>query len=87
MDLVDDACYMIRFLKSRPEVNPERVIILGHSEGSLIAPAVNNREQVAGLVLLAGAADPGHELTPRQSRKLFKEIAELPGFKGKLLRF
>jgi alpha/beta superfamily hydrolase len=85
-DLVDDAESAVRFLQSRPEVDHERIIILGHSEGSMIAPAVNTRTPAAGLVLLSGVAESAKIAFPRQFQQALKEIREMPGVKGTLLR-
>ncbi|GGG26018.1 alpha/beta hydrolase [Paenibacillus abyssi] len=86
-DLVDDAESAVRFLASRPEVDNEKIIILGHSEGCMIAAAVNARAPQAGLVLLAGVAEPSKIAFPRQVQQALKEIDEMPGYKGKLIRF
>ena len=56
-DLIDDARAAIEALKEQPEIDSARIILIGHSEGSYLAPmlAVENAD-VAGVVLLAGAA-------------------------------
>jgi alpha/beta superfamily hydrolase len=86
-DLVDDAESAVQFLKTRPEVDSERIIILGHSEGCMIAPAVNSRLPQAGLILLSGVAESAKIAFPRQMQQALKEIDEMSGFKGKFLRF
>lgn len=86
-DFIDDAECAVRYLKQLSFVDAKRVIVLGHSEGAMIAPAIASRESLGGLILLCGAAEAGKQLIWRQSRQLFAEIAQLPGLKGKLLRF
>ena len=56
-DLLADARAAIRALRAQPEIDPNRIILIGHSEGSYLAPelAVEDAE-IAGVVLLAGAA-------------------------------
>lgn len=86
-DLVDDSESAVRYLQSRPEVDKDRIIVLGHSEGGLIAPALHARQSLAGLILLASPAEAGQSLLFRQTQQMFQEINKMPGFKGKLLRF
>ncbi len=56
-DLLDDARAAIQALREQPEIDPNRIILIGHSEGSYLAPvlAVENPD-MAGVVLLAGGA-------------------------------
>lgn len=85
-DLIDDAVQCVKFLQNHPKVDREKILILGHSEGSLIAPAVHKKVPVSGLILLAGAAEPSKDLTPRQSEKAYEEMNETKGLKGWLFR-
>lgn len=85
-DLIDDAVEGVRFLKRHPNTDPERILILGHSEGALIGPAVHDREPVDGLILLAGAAGPSADLIPRQSEMAYSEMYEAAGLKGWIFR-
>lgn len=86
-DYIDDAATVLRHLKSYPLVDPNKVMILGHSEGAFIAPAVYSQEATSGLLLLCGGIRPGKELLPMQPNQLAKEIQTLGGIKGCLLRF
>jgi hypothetical protein len=62
-DFADDALAGVRFLKTRPHVAPDRVGLLGHSEGAVIAPLAASRSRdVAFIVLLAGTGVPGSEV-------------------------
>ncbi|KZE39887.1 lipase [Bhargavaea cecembensis] len=85
-DLIDDAVEGVRFLKHHPSADPERIFILGHSEGALIAPAVHDREPVAGMILVAGAAEPSVDLMPRQNELAYAEMNEAKGLKGWVFR-
>ncbi|WP_394233299.1 alpha/beta hydrolase family protein [Niallia oryzisoli] len=85
-DLIDDAAACVRFLKMDHRVDPNSVILLGHSEGALLAPAVHDQEPAAGLMLLAGAADSSKALLPKQFEMAMKEIKETRGFKGWLFK-
>jgi pimeloyl-ACP methyl ester carboxylesterase len=70
-DFATDAASAILFLKSRPEINSERIGIIGHSEGAIIAPLVANRmSSVAFLVLLGGTGINGAEVSVQQAKSL-----------------
>ena len=59
-DLVSDAAAAFRYLKSRPEVDPHRVGVIGHSEGGSIGPAVAVTDKdVAFVVAMAGSGLSG----------------------------
>lgn len=85
-DLVDDAGTAVEFLKQHPAVDPDKIILLGHSEGCAIAPAVNKRQPVQGLILLAGVAESVKDSIIRQAELAAKEIENLKGVNGFLLR-
>ena len=66
-DFADDAEGAVRFLLGRPELDPSRIGLIGHSEGALVAPIVANRSpDVAFVVLLAGTGVNGEELLVMQ---------------------
>ncbi|HEX6911007.1 MAG TPA: alpha/beta fold hydrolase [Longimicrobium sp.] len=66
-DFAQDAAAAVRWLRARPEVADDRVGIVGHSEGGLIAPMVASRSSdVAFVVLLAGPGIPSPELMVMQ---------------------
>lgn len=62
-DNVADATAAIDMLRARADVDPERVCVIGHSEGALIAaePAAAD-PGLAGVVLLAGTATRGEQV-------------------------
>jgi uncharacterized protein len=57
-DLVQDANKALSVLMKQPEVDNNRVTILGHSEGTVIAPrvAIDNPDKVKNIVLMGAAA-------------------------------
>lgn len=75
-DLAGDVLAGLAFLAARPEVDPERVGLIGHSEGGLIAPLVATRapEDVAFVVLLAGPGVPGGEILALQAGDVFRDL-------------
>jgi hypothetical protein len=59
----------IRLLREHPAVDPERIFLVGHSLGGTVAPRVAAADpSTAGLVILAGGAQPLHWATVRQIR-------------------
>ncbi|MBM7663022.1 pimeloyl-ACP methyl ester carboxylesterase [Bacillus mesophilus] len=85
-DLVNDAKEGINFLKKCPEVDAEKIIVLGHSEGAMIATAIAVREPIGGLILLSGAVERLEEALMRQRELVTKDILAAKGFLGWLLR-
>jgi pimeloyl-ACP methyl ester carboxylesterase len=55
LDFARDALAGVAFLKSREEIDPERIGLIGHSEGAIMAPiAAVESDDVAFVVMLAG---------------------------------
>lgn len=62
-DNVGDAAAAIEMLRARADVDPERVCVIGHSEGALIAAELAAADPgLAGVVLLAGTATRGEQV-------------------------
>jgi len=58
MDLADDVLAGVEYLKSRTEIDPKHIGLLGHSEGGVVGPIVVTRSpDVAFLVVLAGLGE------------------------------
>ncbi len=72
-DLLDDADAALAALQAQPEIDRQRCFVIGHSEGAYLAPEiVVENEDVAGLVLLEGAARPLGEITRWQVETLLR---------------
>ena len=70
-EYVPQATAGIRLLREHAAVDPARVYVAGHSLGGTVAPRVAAAEpSVAGLVILAGGAQPLHHAALRQARYL-----------------
>ena len=68
-DFATDAEAGLAYLKTRAEVNPRKMGLLGHSEGGVIAPMVAARNpDVAFIVMLAGPGVPGDQVIVEQVR-------------------
>ena len=72
-DFATDVEAAINYLKSRSDIDPNKIGLIGHSEGGLIAPiVVSKNNDVAFIVLLAGSGVDGQEVLQSQSRKITK---------------
>lgn len=70
-DLATDTLAAVEFLAGDPRVRT--VIIVGHSEGGLVAPMVaGTSDALDGAVLLAGPGVPGIDLLVRQTEDLLR---------------
>jgi uncharacterized protein len=59
-DFAEDVRAGLAYLRTRPEIRADRLAVLGHSEGAIIAPMVAEKEStLRAIVLLAGIAQPG----------------------------
>ena len=66
-DFAGDVLAGVAFLRAQDEVDPERIGLIGHSEGGIIAPMVAAQSSdVAFIVLLAGTGIPGSEIVVMQ---------------------
>ncbi len=70
-DNVDDLGRAHDALAARPEVDPRRILLAGHSEGAILATALAARGVPAsGIVLLSMSATRGEELLRWQARAI-----------------
>jgi pimeloyl-ACP methyl ester carboxylesterase len=75
-DFATDTEAGIAYLKTRPEVNPRKIGLIGHSEGGIIAPMIAARNpDVAFIVMMAGSGVPGDDILVAQ----VQAIAESSG--------
>ncbi|NUP26968.1 MAG: prolyl oligopeptidase family serine peptidase [Nocardia sp.] len=79
-DLAGDIEAGLRFLRERPEIDSDRIGLLGHSEGGYLAPLVAARpeNEIAFTILLAAPAVPGTEIILAQGRRTFAEAGATP---------
>ena len=58
-ETIDDALLAVKLLRSRSEIDPKRVFVLGHSLGGMLAPRIGAEDpSLAGLIILAGTTRP-----------------------------
>ncbi len=57
-ETTDDAVAAVAFLHTQPDIDPQRIYVVGHSQGAMMAPRIAQeaRAQVRGLVLMAAPA-------------------------------
>jgi pimeloyl-ACP methyl ester carboxylesterase len=78
-DFAGDVLAGIEFLKTRKEINPKQIGLIGHSEGGVIAPMVAAQSSdVAFIVLMAGTGLPGEEILYLQSERIMKANGATP---------
>ncbi|WP_177176585.1 alpha/beta hydrolase family protein [Hyunsoonleella jejuensis] len=72
-DFASDVNAAIQFLKARNDIDANKIGLIGHSEGGLIAPIVASKNKdVAFVVLLAGTGVDGGKILQTQSRKMME---------------
>jgi pimeloyl-ACP methyl ester carboxylesterase len=84
LSFADDAAAAVAYLLRRPEINPKKIGLAGHSEGGLIAPIVASKNNnIAFIVSLAGLGVSGYDILSKQTRDILaasgksaKEIEE-----------
>lgn len=70
-DFASDALFAVEFLKKRKDIN--RIGIIGHSEGGVIAPMVAVKsDDVDFIILLAGTGLPGDQILLLQTELISK---------------
>lgn len=72
--LVSDARSCVRWLRQRPEVDPKRVFIVGHSEGGITAPLLAGEADLglAGIACLAGCGRNFYDVIYEQVSEAMK---------------
>lgn len=71
---VGDIVGTCRWLASHPAVDSERIALLGHSEGGLIAAAAAPQTEALAVIMLAGPAVPIDWILHEQARTLSEEV-------------
>jgi hypothetical protein len=70
-DFATDTEAGIAYLKTRSEVDPHKIGLIGHSEGGVIAPMIAARNKdVTFIVMMAGTGVPGDEVIVAQGEAL-----------------
>jgi len=71
-DFESDAQAALQYLKQRPEIHPDSIGTIGHSEGAFIAFSLAARKETAFIITLAGGGINGRELLLQQRAALLR---------------
>jgi fermentation-respiration switch protein FrsA (DUF1100 family) len=78
-DFATDTEAGIAYLKTRSEISPRKIGLIGHSEGGVIAPMVAARNKdVAFIVMMAGTGVPGDQILPAQGEAIEVALGKTP---------
>lgn len=79
-----DALAALEFFKQQKNIDPEKIFMLGHSEGAIIAARLAGEgAKAAGAILLAGAAQSGEAVLKWQAMQV---AGKLKGLNGWIIR-
>ena len=79
-ETVDDAVLAVGMLKADPRIDSDRVFLIGHSMGAMLAPRIDAEgADVRGMILMAGTPHRLEEIVLRQLKQ--------SGGKGSLLKW
>lgn len=71
LDFAKDAMAAMDMLKEHKKIDNKKIFLIGHSEGGMIAPIIaSEREDVAGIVLMAGPGVSGRETMLSQKKAM-----------------
>jgi pimeloyl-ACP methyl ester carboxylesterase len=72
-DFAGDVIAAVEYLKTRDNINPSQIGLMGHSEGGIVAPlAASKSGSIAFIVLMAGTGVNGYEIIKEQSKLIMK---------------
>jgi predicted esterase len=71
-ELIQDSKKALNVLIQQPEVDPKRISIIGHSEGTIIAPrvAIDNSTEIKNIILMGAMAQDARDLLQYQAVSL-----------------
>jgi uncharacterized protein len=88
IDFANDAEAALAYLKMRKEIDPQKIGLIGHSEGGIIAPMVATRvPSVSWIVLLAGPGLKGEEVLSLQTELILRAAGVNDGEIARSLAF
>lgn len=86
-ETVEDALSGVSFLRDIAEIDPEKIIVLGHSLGGYAIPRIARYyPRLAGVIIMAGAARPIGDLLQEQYRYIFNLDGRIDGQEQKKLQ-
>jgi uncharacterized protein len=87
-EMVEDACAAIDFIsKQSSAVDSNKIYLLGHSEGAVLAPEIaSNSNHLAGILMLCASLRSFEQDGIKNAEVLNRDIRKMTGIKGKLAR-
>ncbi len=87
-EVVDDACAAIDFISTRSsDVDCQRIYLLGHSEGAVLAPEIaSKRGGLAGILMLCASLRSFEEDGVKNAEVLNRDLRKMKGIRGALAR-
>jgi len=87
-DEADDVASEVAWLRKQPGIDPKRIVLVGYSEGGLIAPMVASKDpSIAAVVALDGPGTSGAELARYQiENAIMQDPSIAPADKEKEIR-
>jgi uncharacterized protein len=77
-DFANDVREVVKYVRSRKDVDSTRIALVGHSEGGMIAPMVASQDRgIRAVVLMAGTAYTGRRVMMFQNQEAVNEAAGL----------
>lgn len=78
-DFAVDTAADVAFLRTRADIDPARIGLIGHSEGGIVAPKVAAKDpRIAFIVLMAGPGVPLSQVLAAQRAKLAPAMGQTP---------
>lgn len=77
-DYANDVKEVIKYARTRKDIDANKIVLLGHSEGGMIAPMVASQDkQLRAIVLLAGTAYTGRRVMTFQNQDAINQVKAL----------
>jgi dienelactone hydrolase len=85
-ETIDDALAAAALLRITAKIDPNRVFILGHSQGGMLAPQMALTDKtLAGIILMAGPSRPLEDVILEQTERGLADKSSKPEFEVKIL--
>jgi len=82
-----DALKAIALMRTRSEVNPQKIYLLGHGLGGYVAPRIAEQDgKLAGVIIVEGTARPPEDVMIDQAAYLGASPQDLETLKGRAAR-
>ena len=84
-EVVDDALNAVALLRANARINPNRIVLAGHSLGGQVAPYMAEKDgKLAGVLILAGPGRPITDLVIAQTKYMIKLNPEVKSLETQL---